>query len=49
MLYWLNAYKREGQLNNANIPRMIANYFLEMALVIFEMGRVLKPGARSLW
>lgn len=43
VLYWLNAYKREGQLNNANIPRMIANYFLEMALVIFEMGRVLKP------
>ena len=46
VLYWLNAYKREGQLNNANIPRMIANYFLEMALVIFEMGRVLKPGGK---
>lgn len=46
VLYWLNTYKREGQLNNANIPRMIANYFLEMALVIFEMGRVLKPGGK---
>ena len=46
VLYWLNTYNREGQLNNSNIPRMIANYFLEMALVIFEMSRVLKPGGK---
>ncbi len=46
VLYWLNTYNGEGQLNNSNIPRMIANYFLEMALVIFEMSRVLKPGGK---
>ena len=46
VLYWLNTYKREGQLNNANIPRMVANYFLEMALVMFEMGRVLKSDGK---
>ncbi len=46
VLYWLNTYKREGQLNNSNIPRMITNYFFEMALVIFEMSRVLKPGGK---
>ncbi len=46
VLYWLNTYNGEGQLNNSNIPRMITNYFLEMALVIFEMSRVLKPGGK---
>ena len=46
VLYWLNTYNGKGQLNNSNIPRMIANYFLEMALVIFEMSRVLKPGGK---
>ena len=46
VLYWLNVYNGKGQLNNSNIPRMIANYFLEMALVIFEMSRVLKPGGK---
>ena len=46
VLYWLNVYNRKGQLNNSNIPRMIANYFLEMALVIFEMSRVLKSGGK---
>ena len=46
VLYWLNAYNAKGQLNNSNIPRMIANYFLEMALVIFEMSRVLKLGGK---
>ena len=36
----------EGALNNPNIPRMIRNYFLESALVIFEMARVLAFGGR---
>jgi hypothetical protein len=31
-------------LNNANIPRMVRNYFLEMCFIIFEMQRLLKPG-----
>ncbi len=29
-------------LNNSNIPRMVKNYFFEMAFIIFEMQRVLK-------
>ncbi len=35
-----------GDLNNANIPRMVRNYFLEMCYVIHELGRVLRPGGR---
>jgi len=46
VLYWLNIYNSEGLLNNSNIPRMVANYFLEMALVVFEMSRVLMPGGK---
>ncbi len=34
-------------LNNSNIPRMVKNYFLEMAFIIFEMHRVLKKGGYS--
>ncbi len=34
-------------LNNSNIPRMVKNYFLEMAFIIFEMYRVLKKGGYS--
>ncbi|MHC4447465.1 MAG: DNA methyltransferase [Planctomycetota bacterium] len=37
---------RRGDLNNANIPRMIRNYFLEMCFVVFELSRVLRPGGR---
>ena len=37
---------RNGQLNNANIPRMVRNYFFEMCFVIRELARVLKPGGR---
>ena len=37
--------RKEGELNNNGIPRMVENYFREMALVIFECARVLKPGA----
>lgn len=35
-----------GELNNANIPRMVRNYFLEMCFVIHELSRVLRPGGR---
>lgn len=35
-------------LNNSNIPRMVKNYFLEMAFIIFEMYRVLKKGGYSI-
>jgi hypothetical protein len=37
---------RRGELNNANIPRMIRNYFLEMCFVVFELSRVLRAGGR---
>ncbi len=37
---------RAGDLNNANIPRMVRNYFLEMCFVVHELARVLKPGGR---
>jgi DNA modification methylase len=40
----LELQAKTGKLNNPNIPRMVRNYFLEMAVVIFEMARVLKPG-----
>ena len=33
-----------GKLNNANIARMVKNYFLEMCFVIYELSRTLKPG-----
>ncbi len=45
ILDYLDDQKETGNLNNAGIPRMVRNYFFEMALVIFEMARVLKPGA----
>jgi DNA modification methylase len=35
-----------GELNNTNIPSMIRNYFLEMAFVIYELGRILRPGGK---
>ncbi len=40
----LEAYRERGELNNANIARMVRNYFYEMSFVIYEMARVLKPG-----
>jgi len=44
-LAYLEQCKADKTLNNSGIPRMIRNYFFEMALVIFEAARVLKPGA----
>ena len=38
---------RRGELNNANIPRMVRNYFLEMSFVVYELARLLRPGGRA--
>ena len=45
ILVYLEACKTNGTINNTGIPRMIRGYFMEMALVIFQCARVLKPGA----
>jgi len=46
VLKYLDQCKNEGTLNNNGIPRMVRNYFKELAIVIFECARLLKPGAR---
>ena len=43
---YLQHEKDAGTLNNNGIPRMVRGYFLEMACVIGECARVLKPNAR---
>lgn len=45
LLAYLESCKQTGTLNNNGIPRMIRGYFTEMALVIFQCARLLKPGA----
>lgn len=45
ILRYLDSKKLEGGLNNNGIPRMVRGYFYEMACVIQECFRVLKPGA----
>lgn len=40
----LVAARGRGELSNPNVPDLVANYFLEMAQVVFELARVLKPG-----
>lgn len=42
----LNLARKEGRLNNNNIPCMVENYFFEMNIVIHELGRVISPGGR---
>ena len=46
VLKYLNDEKDRGALNNQGIPRMVRGYFYEMACVIYEGARVLKPGGR---
>ena len=50
LLQTINTYleheRASGNLNNTGIPRMIRGYFSEMACVIGECARVLKPNAR---
>lgn len=43
ILMYLETLKTNGQLNNNGIPRMVRGYFYEMACVIYECARVLKP------
>lgn len=45
ILHYLEELKAEGNLNNNGIPRMVRGYFYEMACVIAECARVMKPGA----
>jgi len=45
VLAYLESQKDEGLLNNNGIPRMVRGYFYEMACVIYECARVLKPNA----
>ncbi len=42
----LNGARAREELNNANIPKMIANYFFEMNIVVREFARVLRKGGR---
>jgi DNA modification methylase len=46
ILAFLESEKANGRLNNSGIPRMVKGYFYEMACVIGECSRVLKPNAR---
>ena len=48
ILDYLDEERELGNLNNAGIARMVRGYFMEMACVIQECARVLKPGA-PLW
>lgn len=45
ILEHLENQKAQGLLNNAGIPRMVRGYFYEMACVLAECARVLKPGS----
>ncbi|HLY27726.1 MAG TPA: hypothetical protein VKQ72_15380 [Aggregatilineales bacterium] len=44
ILAYLEEQKSQGKLNNTGIPRMVRGYFYEMACVIAECHRVMKPG-----
>lgn len=40
----LDAYRDAGALNNAQIARLVRNYFYEMCFVVYELARLLRPG-----
>ena len=46
VLALLDEAASDDRINNANIPRMVRNYFLEMSFVIFEMARLLRTGGK---
>jgi len=46
ILKYLDDQRSQGMLNNNGIPRMVRGYFYEMACVIAECSRVMKPNAR---
>ena len=43
---YLESQRASGELNNSGIPRMVRGYFSEMACVIAELARALRPGGR---
>ncbi|PDW04408.1 DNA modification methylase [Candidatus Viridilinea mediisalina] len=45
IIAYLQAQKSQKKLNNNGIPRMVKGYFFEMACIIAECSRVLKPNA----
>lgn len=45
ILSYLDGQRDRGLLNNNGIPRMVRGYFYEMACIVSECARVLKPGA----
>ena len=45
ILKYLDEQKTQGKLNNNGIPRMVRGYFYEMACIIAESARVLRPNA----
>ncbi|HHY95904.1 MAG TPA: site-specific DNA-methyltransferase [Firmicutes bacterium] len=45
ILTYLENLRVNRKLNNTSIPRMVRSYFYEMACVIYECARVLKPNA----
>lgn len=44
VLAFLERERDLGRLNNANVPRMIRNYFFEMCCVVHELSRILRLG-----
>ena len=36
--------QRKGELSNPHVIRLIEGYFLEMAVIIAELGRIVRPG-----
>lgn len=46
ILRYLELQKEQGKLNNNGISRMVRGYFYEMACIIAECARVMKPNAR---
>jgi SAM-dependent methyltransferase len=47
VLALLHQARDRGELSNSNVPYLVENYFYEMAHVVFELARVLKPGGRA--
>lgn len=46
ILQYLESQREQGRLNNDGISRMVRGYFYEMACIIAECNRVMKPNAR---
>ena len=38
--------RRRSELGNPHVIRLVANYFLEMAVVVAELARITRPGGR---